>query len=137
MKQMAMGCVQQRGSTQSKCKVSNEEFGQVKNRFLSQIQGMIRAHQITPELVLNWDQSDIRLLPLSNWTMEEQGSKRVAIEGLNDKLQITSTLTVTLSGEFLPLQLLYTGKQVGAIPHMIFLPSLTSFILQIIGLQRT
>ena len=134
MKQMAMDCVQQRDSTQSKCKVSNEEFGQVKNRFLSQIQGMIRAHQIPPELILNWDQSDIRLLPSSNWTWRNRDQKEWQ---LNDKLQITATLTVTLSGKFLRLQLLYTGKQVGAIPHMIFLPSLTSFILQIIGLQRT
>ena len=71
---------------------------------------MVKAQQIPDKLVMNWDQSDIQLMPSSNWTMEEQGSRRVAIEGLNDKRQITATLTVTLSGEMLPLQLLYTGK---------------------------
>ena len=69
---------------------------------------MVKAHQTPDKLVLNWDQSGIQLMPSSNWTMEEQGSRRVAIEGLNDKRQITATFTVTLSGEMLPLQLLYT-----------------------------
>ena len=105
-----MGYVQRRGSTQSKRKVSDEEFLQLKQSFITQVHGMIKVHQILQQLVFNWDQSGIRLMPSSNWTMEEQGARRVAIEGLNDKRQITVTLAVTLSGELLPLQLLYTGK---------------------------
>ena len=107
-----MGYVQRRGSTQSKQKFTDEEFLQVKQSFIAQIQEMVKAHRIPDKLVMNWDQSGIQLMPSStcNWTMEEQGSRRVAIEGLNDKRKITATFTVTLSGEVLPLQLLYVGK---------------------------
>ena len=54
-----MDYVQRRGSTQSKRKLSDDEFLLVKHAFITQIKGMIDAHQIPNELVLNWDQSGI------------------------------------------------------------------------------
>lgn len=42
--------------------------------------------------------------------MAPEGSKRVEVAGIGDKRQITATFAGTLSGEFLPMQLLYQGK---------------------------
>ena len=52
----------------------------------------------------------IHLVPVSSWTMELQGSKRVAIAGATGKRQITAVFCGTAIGEFLPIQLIYGGK---------------------------
>ena len=41
--------------------------------------------------------------------MAEEGSKQVAITGLDDKRQITNVLAETLSAKLLPLQVIYQG----------------------------
>ena len=46
-----------------------------------------------------------------NHTMTKQNSKSVSIAGLSNKHSITGTFTVTLNGHFLPMQLIYGGKQ--------------------------
>ena len=50
------------------------------------------------------------MVPVGDWTMAPYGSRRVAVAGLRDKRQITATFADTLSGAFLPMQLLYQGK---------------------------
>ena len=35
-------------------------------------------------------------IPVSSWIMEEEGSKRVEIAGMNDKQQITMVLAVSI-----------------------------------------
>lgn len=42
--------------------------------------------------------------------MEQCGAERVEIAALGDKCQITAILAGTLTGELLPLQVIYTGK---------------------------
>ncbi|KAJ8320404.1 hypothetical protein KUTeg_001991 [Tegillarca granosa] len=64
----------------------------------------------TPEKKLSWDQTGIHTVPVSQWTMEIEGSKRVEITGIDDKRQITGTFAGTLVGDFLPMQLIYGGK---------------------------
>ena len=53
------------------------------------------------ELILNWDQTGIHLVPASGWTMDWEGSKRVEIKGVNDKCQITAVLVSLLAIFFL------------------------------------
>ena len=60
-------------------------------------------------LILNWDQTAIKYIQVSNWMMAKQGSKKVKIAGLDDKRQITVVLAGYLTGELLPLQLVYQG----------------------------
>ena len=105
-----MGFVQRRESTQTKAKLSDQQISRMKQTYLTQVSGMVKAHKIPPELVINWDQAGVKLIPSQSWTMEEQGSTRVEIAGINDKRQITLTLAGSMSGELLPLQLLYQGK---------------------------
>ena len=45
-----------------------------------------------------------------NMIMDKEGSKPVEITGANDKWKITAVFCGTLSGDFLPLQLIYKGK---------------------------
>ena len=90
--------------------LSDKQFEEKKSRFLQQISGMVREHDILDFLIMNWDQTGIQLVPSGNWTLEEQGTKRVEIAGINDKTMITATFTNTLTGHFLPMHVLYTGK---------------------------
>ena len=55
------------------------------------------------ELILNWDQTGIKMIPSSGWTMDQQGVKRVEIRGVNDKRNITAVFCGSLSGDFLPI----------------------------------
>ena len=102
-----MSFVQQRGSIETKAKLSDQQISRMKKTYLTQVSGMVKAHKIPPDLVINWDQAGVKLIPSQSWTMEEQGSTRVEIAGINDKCPITLTLASSMSGELLPLQLLY------------------------------
>ena len=76
--------------------------------------------EIPPQLILNWDQTGIHLVPASSWTMDKRGSKQVEIKGVNDKRQITAVFCGSLTGDFLPIQVIYRikEKQIGAIPNL-------------------
>ena len=76
--------------------------------------------EIPPDLILNWDQTGIKIVPCSTWTMERQGAKRVQMVGVNDKRQITAIFCGTLLGDFLPVQLIYKGKTPRCHPHFEF-----------------
>ena len=46
--------------------------------------------EIPPQLIFEWDQTGIKLVLSTSWTMNEQGAKRVELVGLSDKRQITA-----------------------------------------------
>ena len=60
---------------------------------------------IPHELILNWDQTTINYVPVSNWTMAKQHSKKVKIAKVDDKWHISVVLAGSLTGELLSLQL--------------------------------
>ena len=62
---------------------------------------------------MNFDQTNSKLVPVSDWTLEKEGSKQVAIVGKEDKREIIVLLTVTASGKLLPPQVIYQGKTQG------------------------
>ena len=66
--------------------------------------------EIPTEVILNWDQTGIKIVLSSTWTMERQGSKRVEAVGVNDKCLITTVFCGSLVGDFLPVQIIYKGK---------------------------
>ena len=71
---------------------------------------MVIIEEIPDSLIINWGQTGINYVPVSQWTMAKEGSKRVDVVGLNDKWQITAVFGGTLCGKFLPIQLVYQGK---------------------------
>jgi len=60
--------------------------------------------------MINWDQTAVKYVPVSNWTQEVKGTKRVPIAGIDSKRQITATLTVSATGDMLLAQVIYGGK---------------------------
>ena len=81
---------------------------------------IVKMEDIPQEMILNWDHTAVSIVPGSSWTFEMRGKKRVEITGLDDKRQITAVVCGTLSGETLPLQLIYQGKTSACLPKVIF-----------------
>ena len=98
-----------RKATTSKSKHTPANFEQLKG-FLNDVVSVVTMEEIPPQLILNWDQTGIHLVPASSWTMDKRGSKRVEIKGVNDKRQITAVFCGSLTGDFLPIQVIYKGK---------------------------
>lgn len=82
----------------------------LKKPFLADVTAAIKMEEIPPEQVPNWDQTGIKLVPSSSWTMVKSGEKRVEMVGMNDKRQITAVICGSMVGDFLPVQLIYKGK---------------------------
>ena len=52
--------------------------------------------------------------------MDKQGSKRVEVTGVSDKRLITAVFCGSLTGDFLPLQVIYKGKTARCHPRYQF-----------------
>jgi len=74
------------------------------------IKVMVTMEDVPEDLVVNWDQIAIKYLPLSNLTMAQESSKRVEVFEDDDKGQIIANFAASLSGNFLPVQIVYEGK---------------------------
>ena len=66
--------------------------------------------EIPPELILNFDQTGVKIVPSSTWTMDREGSRRVEVVGIGDKRMNTAVFCGSLVGDFLPVQVIYKGK---------------------------
>jgi len=91
-----MGFVKRRGNTKSK--VSVEHFDQWKELFLLEFSNALEMDEVSMELVINWDQTGINYIPVSSWTMAQEGVKRVEIAGKDDKRQLTALFACSMSG---------------------------------------
>ena len=100
----------QRKATTAKGKYSLENFAVKKAEFLDDLVTTVQMEDVPPELVLNWDQTGIKLVPTTSWTMNKVEARRVELIGLSDKRQITAVFCGSLVGGFLPIQLIYKGK---------------------------
>ena len=106
--------------TTAATKLMPEEFEDVKTQFLEDIETVAKLKDIPLQLVINWDQTAVKYVPVSSWTQEKKGAKCVEIIGTDDKRQITATVAGTMSGEFLPAQLIYGGKTPACLPKVDF-----------------
>ena len=100
-----MGFTERRAS--SKSKVTSDNFIEIKEQFLIDVEAVIDMEEVPPSLVINWDHTTMKIVPSSQWTMENRGTKYVEIAGIDDKCQITAAFACTMSGKFLPIQLIY------------------------------
>ena len=104
----------------SKSHYSDVDFEKLKHSFLENVVSTVMMEEVPMELVMNWDQTGIKIVPSSCWTMDEQGSQRVEINGIGDKRMIAAVLCGTLMGDFLPIQLIYAGKTTHCHPRYKF-----------------
>ena len=109
-----MKFVKRRGGSTKKMAVTN--FGEVKEQFLLDVAATAYMEEIPYDLIFNWDQTALNIVPGSVWTLEKQGTKRVEIAGTDDKRQVTAVICGTVSGKFLPFQVIYTGTTPKCLP---------------------
>ena len=109
-----MNLVKRKGTTT--VKVLPSDFEKLEKQFLSDIRSIVAMEDIPKQLIINWDQTGMKYVPVSNWTFEEKGTKRVEIAGLDDKRQITVLLSCTRDGKLLPTQVIYAGKTPACLP---------------------
>ena len=83
--------------------------------FLSEIQKLVKTYDIPDDLIINFDQTNVMIVPVGHYTLDKVGSKQVSIFGLEDKRQVTMVLACTLSGNFLPPTNNLSGKN-GLVP---------------------
>ena len=88
--------------------------------FLYEIVRKVEKYAIPDSLVINFDQTPLKIVQCSNSTLAKKNSKTVTIFGASDKRSITGTFSVTLSGKFLPMQLIYGGKTQQSLPRYQF-----------------
>ena len=115
-----MQFVKRKGTT--KAKVSPSDFQVLKSQFLDDIRTDIMFEGIPARLVLNWDDTGLNYVPSSSWTMEAKGSQQVPITAIDDKRQLTAVFACSLAGDFLPPQLIYSGKTPACLPKATFPP---------------
>ncbi len=99
-----------RKATTAKSKHKPQDFIKLKEAFLADVSSVVEIEDIPAELILNWDQTGIRLVPAASWTTDKVGSKRVEITRVGEKRQITVVLCGSMIGDYLPLQVIYQGK---------------------------
>lgn len=115
-----MGYVKRKAST--KMSVKPDDFETMKHQFLFDISCITDIEEIPSALIVNLDHTGLNYMyvPVGQWTMAKEGSTRVAITGINDKRQITAVFAGTMSGDFLPPQIIYSGKTAKCLPSVAF-----------------
>ena len=113
-----MGFVKRKATT--KAKVDVKEFEEIKKLFLLDVKNVAQMDEIIEDMIVNWDQTGVNYVPISSWTMEVEGSKRIELIGKDDKRQLTVLFAGLLSGDLLPIQIVYQGKSSTCLPKFNF-----------------
>ena len=105
----------------SKAKIDVEHFKKIKEKFLLDIKNVIiTMDEIPVELIINFDQTALNYVPSTSWMMEKEGTSRVEVVAKDDKRQMTAVFGGSMSGDFLPPQLIYEGKTERCLPQYKF-----------------
>ena len=65
-----MGLVKRKGTT--KAKVLPSDFEKVKRQFLFDVRTIVAMESIPKELIINWDQTGMKYVPVSDWTLKRR-----------------------------------------------------------------
>ena len=103
-----MGYVKRKCSTSGK--IPLVQFEESKEIFLADLTAEVVMNEIPKELILNWDQTGVSIIPTGEWTMEKEGASRISIANADDKRQLTVVLVVTAASEYLAPQLVHKRK---------------------------
>ena len=112
-----------RAGTTTRPPVPRGIYEECKLTYLTDINRAITQHNIPPELVINADQTPCSYVSVRRMTMATCNSSAVPIKGLTDKRNITLTFVISLSGSFLPMQIIYQGKTDASQPRGFKLPN--------------
>ena len=105
----SMNWVKRRGTT-AKRTMNRALHDELAFTWKKKIAEKVFEHKIHNDLILNFDQTPLGFTYSAKTTFTEKNAETVPVGNLDDKRQITGTFVVSLSGGFLPIQLIYTGK---------------------------
>ena len=94
----------------NKSKYSIERVQSTETNSFHDVVAAVVMEEIPAELILNWDQTGIKIVPSRTWTMVRQGSKHVEAVRFNGKHLITAVFFGSLVGDFLPVQIINKVK---------------------------
>ena len=109
-----------RKGTTGKIEPSEQFLLEEKLTFQRQISTVINDHDTSKDLIVNLDQTPLSYVRPGKYTFNPKGAKTVPIKGIDDKRQITATFVISMTGEFLPIQLIYEGKTKRCLPNFNF-----------------
>ena len=123
-KTWAKSLLKRMGYVKRKCsnagKISPIQLAQIQEVFLADIKAQVVMNDIPDELIINWDQTGVPLVPTGGWTMHRAGDRIIPIANSDDKRQITAVLAASMAGEYLPPQLIFKGKTQRCHPQVSF-----------------
>ena len=93
----------------STSKVTPTDLEELKKNYIIDIYSIVKMEDIHDSLIINWDQTGMKIVPTASWTMEKKGTKWVEIAATDNKRQITAVFGCSIAGDFLPIQLIYKG----------------------------
>ena len=112
-----------RAGTTSRPPVPRGIYEECRSEYLRDVSQKMKSYSIPPELVLNAGQTPSSYVSVGKQTMAAKSSKSVPIAGLSDKRNnITLTFVVSLAGEFVPMQIIYSGKTRQSDPRGLVFP---------------
>ena len=76
-------CQEESYSKKSAITVSN--FDEIKDNFLMDIKAVVVMEEVPDNMILNWDQTAVKYIPVSIWTMATEGSKKIELIGQDYK----------------------------------------------------
>ncbi|CAM6129979.1 unnamed protein product [Calypogeia fissa] len=79
---------------------------------------LVHAYRIPECLVVNGDQTGMRVMPVgAERTYTLQGARDVTVAGKNDKRQVTLLMACSAEGDLLPVQMIFKGKKPVVLPR--------------------
>ena len=114
-----MNWVKRKGTT-GKIEPSQKFLYEEKFTYQREISKVVLDNDIPLDLVLNLDQTPLSYVSPGKYTFCLKGSGTVPIKGVDDKRQITATFTVSATGAFLTIQLIYQGTTKRCLPKFEF-----------------
>ena len=105
----------------AKIPIASPLLHETKLDFQRKIKALQAWHEI-PEDLINFDQTPLPYVCTGKRTYHAQGSSNVPLVGKGKKKQITGTFTITMSGQFLPVQLIYQGTTNRCLPKGVEFP---------------
>ena len=109
-----------RKGTTGKIEPSQQFLLEEKLTFPKKISGAIFYHDIPKELIVNLDQTPLSYISPSKYNFDVKGVKTVPIKCIDKKPQITATFAISVSGEFLPIQVIFESKTTRCLPKYAF-----------------
>ena len=109
-----------RKETTSKVALPDGIRKEIELLFHHQIVEKVERYDIPDSLILNFDQTLSKYVPVASTTLAKRNSKQVCIKGSDDKRSVTANFTITIDGKFLRLQLIYGGKTNQSLPGINF-----------------